>query len=71
MKEDLSKYEAPEGQVWVCLACGKRAKNRVSGGIDRGWDAACFLNSRSFEEDSLILENGRVVKIKGLSGEDR
>lgn len=54
---------APEGQIWVCLACGKKTKNRF--GSDGGWDASCVLNSRLAHEDSLILTgNNRVAKIK-------
>jgi hypothetical protein len=37
---------APEGQVWVCAACGKRSKDRYGDqAIDRGWDVSCALNS--------------------------
>lgn len=43
---------APEGQVWVCGACGKRARSRYgfdaqhqSTAIDRGWDESCMLNA--------------------------
>lgn len=34
------EYNAPEGQVWVCGACGKSNKNRVNVG-----DESCFLNA--------------------------
>jgi len=36
-KED---YEAPQGQVWVCGACGKTSNNRTTVG-----DESCFLNA--------------------------
>lgn len=37
---------APEGQIYVCSACGKTAKNIYTGtGGDRGWDASCALHS--------------------------
>ena len=35
-----NSYNAPEGQIWVCGACGKKNKNRVEVG-----DESCFLNA--------------------------
>lgn len=50
---------APEGQVWVCGACGKRSRSRygLDGmAIDRGRDESCMLNAvLCFEEKN---ENG-------------
>lgn len=41
MDKDWEKaYEAPEGQIWVCGACGKHNKNRVHVG-----DESCFMNA--------------------------
>jgi hypothetical protein len=34
------QYQAPEGQTWVCGACGKHNHNRVDVG-----DESCFLNA--------------------------
>ena len=36
---------APSGQVFVCMACGKRSKD-IFGDmkIDRGWDVSCAMN---------------------------
>lgn len=39
-KDWKAQYEAPEGQEWVCGACGNHGKNRVDIG-----DEACFLNA--------------------------
>lgn len=43
---------APEPRVWVCGACGKRARSRYgfdaagkSTALDRGWDESCMLNA--------------------------
>lgn len=43
---------ADPGTVWVCGACGKRARSRYgfdennkSTALDRGWDASCILNA--------------------------
>jgi hypothetical protein len=62
---------APEGHIWVCLACGKTSKTRY--GFDeknrtvsmRGWDASCVLNSRLIPEDKIVERNqyGRVTRI--------
>jgi hypothetical protein len=35
-----AEHDAPEGQVWVCEACGKHSKNRTAIG-----DVSCFLNA--------------------------
>lgn len=36
---------APEGQIYVCAACGKRSKDKYGDQkIDRGWDVSCMLN---------------------------
>ncbi|MEN6532215.1 MAG: hypothetical protein ABFD89_01035 [Bryobacteraceae bacterium] len=35
-----SEYDAPEGQIWVCSACGKSNRNRVDVG-----DESCFINA--------------------------
>lgn len=49
---------APEGQVWVCGACGKYSKNRYAVG-----DVSCFINSVLCYEKSLEKDKtGRVIK---------
>ena len=44
--------QAPEGQVWVCSACGKRARTRAgfdrsgkSTTIDHGYDSSCMTHA--------------------------
>jgi hypothetical protein len=34
------KYDAPEGAVWVCGACGKNGRNSTRIG-----DESCFMNA--------------------------
>lgn len=34
---------APEGQIWVCGACGRSTKDRSD--LSFEWDESCFLNS--------------------------
>lgn len=50
---------APAGQIWVCRYCGKYNTNRYEIG-----DESCMLNSVLCYEDSLKIENGRVVAAK-------
>jgi hypothetical protein len=33
---------APAGQVWLCMMCGKTAKDCY--GEERGWDESCAIN---------------------------
>lgn len=62
----VSNDVAPEGHVFVCLACGKRSKDRYGNQpLQRGWDVSCALNSDMFPIEHLVMENGRVVSIKG------
>jgi len=52
-------------KIWVCLACGKRSNDKFGDNpIDKGWDAACVINSQEYYEDECILdENGRVKEM--------
>ncbi len=61
--------DAPAGAVWVCAACGKRAKNRSNGGIDRMWDESCFLHAVLCDEASIVMTDGRVSAATPLGGE--
>lgn len=38
---------APEGQLYVCGACGKRSKSLygIDDAIDSDWDESCMLNA--------------------------
>jgi hypothetical protein len=56
--------EALTGQVYVCMACGKRSKD-IYGfkKISRGWDESCMLNALLCYEDKLKIENECVVDI--------
>lgn len=42
----------PEGQIWICGACGKKARSRYgfdsfnrSTALSAGWDESCTLNA--------------------------
>ena len=55
--------QAPEGKVFVCLACGKQAKDKYYGGISKSWDESCMLNSDLFDVDKLVVKDGLVREI--------
>lgn len=38
----MSDRYAPAGKVWLCMMCGKTAKDCY--GEDRGWDESCACN---------------------------
>lgn len=40
MSDWKDQYLAPEGQTWVCSACGRYNRNRADVG-----DESCFLNA--------------------------
>ena len=56
---------APEGQVFVCLACGKLSQDKYGfEKITQGWDESCMLNSRLCYRDKLSYgDDGRVNKV--------
>jgi hypothetical protein len=60
---------APDGFLWVCLACGKTAADRygIEGENHPGWDESCSLNSDLFPKSSLVYDGSsrRVVQING------
>lgn len=43
---------APEGKIWQCHACGKKAVDKygIIGYRSQGWDESCMLNSSLIEE---------------------
>ncbi len=53
---------AQDGWVYVCMACGKTAKDPYNG--PRGWDESCFLNCELIEESKLVYRDGSVVEVK-------
>lgn len=50
---------APEGQVFVCGACGKRSHDRFGNQqLDYGWDESCMLNSVLCYAEKRLDEKG-------------
>lgn len=68
----MTNAVAPYGKVWVCCACGKRSRDKYgSQKIDQGWDESCMMHSRLFDEDDLVMENGRVVRVENSNEEEK
>lgn len=68
-RSDTMNDEAPEGQVFVCGACGKRSKDRYGfKAISHGWDESCMLNAVLCWENSLEFneDNTMVLKAKAV-----
>lgn len=56
---------APDGQVYVCTACGKRSKDCYGEKpISKGWDVSCTMHALLCFEDKLVLNNGVVTQIE-------
>jgi hypothetical protein len=51
-------------RLFVCLACGKMS-NDLDGEdpISNGWDESCMLNAALVYQDSINIENGRVLSL--------
>lgn len=64
-KYESSNKSAPEGQVYVCSACGKRSKDRYGNErISPGWDISCFAHAVLCYENLIIIgEDGLVTKV--------
>lgn len=64
----MANHIAPDGQLYVCGACGKRSKDRYGDQpIDQGWDVSCMMNSVLVYENSIELSpNGRVIKAQSV-----
>jgi hypothetical protein len=46
------EFTAPPGKIWVCLACGKRARSRLGNDNPR-WDESCAVNAVLYDEADL------------------
>lgn len=41
----VGDYVAPEGQIWVCGACGKTSRSKYGNQAQYGWDESCVMNA--------------------------
>lgn len=61
MSEDKERY-APEGKMWVCVACGKYSKyDRFNSKECPWWDESCVLNSILVDSDKVKFNEYGVV----------
>ncbi len=67
-RTSLGTTLAPEGQVYICGACGKTSPTRYgfddnnTNVGDPGWDASCMMNATLCTTDSIRRnEAGRVT----------
>ena len=52
-------------KIYVCSVCGKRSRDKYGKDpVNYGWDVSCVLNSVECFEDSLVIENDRVVRVE-------
>jgi hypothetical protein len=53
----MANQVAPQGQVYVCGACGKRSRDEYGDQpINRGWDVSCVLNALLCYEDKIVVD---------------
>lgn len=63
---------APDGQVYVCGACGKISRTRYGFDDDDknvcqpGWDESCMLHAILCHEATIERKDGRVVAAKAV-----
>lgn len=56
---------APDGYLWVCMACGKRSRDKYGNQkLSRGWDVSCVLNAQLLAEDQLVIVDGLVKEVR-------
>jgi hypothetical protein len=63
----MADHVAPEGQVWVCGACGKwsRTLHGDPDAVRVGWDVSCVLNAVLCRESHLTRDKyTRVTKVE-------
>lgn len=66
----LPKYpmNAPEGQVFICGACGKFS-DTLFGDESSGWDESCMMNAVLCYEDSIELnDDGSMRTARAVEG---
>ena len=60
---------APEGQVWVCVHCGRFSRDKDGNTSEKspGWDIGCRVHAILHRKESLVTREGRVIRIIGQS----
>lgn len=63
IKEIERTYQAPEEFSWVCLMCGRTAKNR-----DAMLDISCFIHSVLIRDSDIRRgEDGRALAVNEIA----
>jgi hypothetical protein len=61
--ESSMNQVAPDGQVFVCMACGKMSKDRYGmQRISSGWDESCMLNAILCYRNKLVMQTANSVR---------
>ncbi len=61
----MKEFDARPGTVWRCQRCGRRAANRITGGVDDGWGADCIRHSILCDDkDEERDTNGRLIAVR-------
>ena len=63
----MANEVAGPGEVFVCVACGRRSKDRNGDQkIHSGWDTSCRTHAVKYREEDLELDpvNGAVLGLK-------
>ena len=56
---------APQGQIFVCVACGKLSRDRYGNDkVSHGWDENCMMSAILCRESHLVFQDGRVIEVK-------
>jgi hypothetical protein len=59
----MANHEAPEGQVYVCGACGRRSRDKYGfKPIDAGWDESCAMNAVLCYAEKKDANDGRGLR---------
>ena len=72
MSDQYGNITAPEGQVFVCTACGKMSQDKYGDqAITPGWDESCMLHAVLCHSDSIEYgPTGRVIAVKAVEEEE-
>lgn len=57
-----SRQHAPDGHLWVCLACGKTSVDPY-GDRGSGWDESCAISAYLYPRRALVMQGNRCVRI--------
>lgn len=62
MSDWTARYQASEGQIWVCGACGRSGPNRATIG-----DESCFMRAILCRDDETLKRNGSGLVVSAVA----